>query len=173
MEQLGEKLGPLLLQFPYFNRQVFARPEEFISRLERFIDSLPDGHSYAVEVRNRHWLNESLLALLRDRDVALALVDQAWMPNVGEIAEKLDVLTARFTYVRLIGDRQGIERKTQTWDKLIVDREKETQTWVRYLRHFLHRGAVVYLCINNHYAGFAPGSIALFWDVWARTPSGR
>jgi len=171
MDLLGEKLGPLLLQFPYFNREAFARPEDFTARLTRFLDALPAGRSYAVEVRNRHWLNEPLLRLLRERGVALALADQAWMPRIGEVAEKFDVLTATFTYIRLIGDRQGIEKKTKTWDKLVVDRAPETQTWVRYVRRFLQRGAVVYLYVNNHWAGFAPGSIALFWDVWAHTPS--
>lgn len=171
MDLLGEKLGPLLLQFPYFNRQAFAGPQDFIDRLERFLDALPPGRHYAVEIRNRQWLGESLLARLRQRGVALALADQAWMPRIGELAAKFDVLTAGFSYIRLIGDRQGIEKMTKSWDKLVVDREAETQTWVSYVRQFLHRGAVVYLYVNNHWAGFAPGSIALFRDIWSRTPA--
>lgn len=67
-----------------------------------------------------------------------------------------------------IGDRKGIEKQTKTWDKIIVNRERETQTWVRYVRQFLHRGEIVYAYYNNHFAGFGPGSIALFHDVWTR-----
>ena len=170
MELLGDKLGPLLLQFPYFNRQAFASAEEFAGRLARFLEILPEEHSYAVEVRNKNWLTAPFLALLRERRVALALVDQVWMPTIDQLAAKLDVITAGFTYVRLIGDRQGIEKQTKSWDKVIVDRKRETETWVRYVRAFLHRGTVVYLYVNNHYAGFAPGSIALFNDTWLHTP---
>jgi hypothetical protein len=36
-----------------------------------------------------------------------------------------DHVTADFTYVRLLGDRKGIEMQTKVWDKEIVDRSKE------------------------------------------------
>jgi uncharacterized protein YecE (DUF72 family) len=166
MELLGEKLGPLLLQFPYLNQQAMPNCDEFISRLARYLECLPRNHRYVVEVRNRNWLAQPLLDLLRTHGVALALVDQAWMPTITQVAEKLDVLTADFTYIRWIGDRKGIEEQTKTWDKLIVDRETETQTWVRYVRQFLHRGEIVYAYYNNHFAGHAPDSIALFNKIW-------
>jgi uncharacterized protein YecE (DUF72 family) len=168
MDLLGEKLGPLLLQFPYFNREAFATPGDFTARLVRFLDSLPPGHAYAVEIRNKNWLTAPFVDLLRQKNVALALADQVWMPRIDELAATLDVLTAGFTYIRLIGDRHGIEKQTKTWDKIIVNRERETQTWVRYVQQFLRRGVTVYIYFNNHFAGFGPGSIALFWDVWNR-----
>ncbi len=43
IDLLGDKLGPLLLQFPYFNRQAFARPEDFLARLVPFLKRLPSG----------------------------------------------------------------------------------------------------------------------------------
>ncbi|MGH9448649.1 MAG: DUF72 domain-containing protein [Terriglobia bacterium] len=166
MELLGEKLGPLLLQFPYLNQDVMPSYDEFLSLLARYLERLPRTHRYAVEVRNKHWLAPPLLGLLRAHGVALALVDQVWMPTITQLAEKLDVLTADFTYIRWIGDRKGIEKQTKTWDKIIVNRDRETQVWVRYVRQFLHRGEIVYAYYNNHWAGFGPGSIALFNSVW-------
>jgi uncharacterized protein YecE (DUF72 family) len=166
MDLLGEKLGPLLLQFPYLNQEVMPSSAAFLERLAPYFDRLPRAHRYAVEVRNRNWLAQPLLDLLRKHGVALALVDQVWMPTISQLAEKLDVLTADFTYIRWIGDRKGIEKQTKTWDKIIVNRERETQTWVRYIRQFLHRGEIIYAYYNNHYAGWAPGSIALFHQVW-------
>lgn len=137
MELLGEKLGPLLLQFPYFSHETFATSAEFTARLIRFLDSLPSGHSYAVEIRNKNWLTAPFVDLLRQKNVALALVDQGWMPAIDQLSARLDVLTAGFTYVRLLGDRHAIEKQTKTWDRIIVNRERETQTWVRYVRQFL------------------------------------
>jgi uncharacterized protein YecE (DUF72 family) len=95
MEPLGEKLGPLLLQFPYLSPDAMASCDAFLDRLARFLDRMPRNHHYAFEVRNRNWLAQPLLDLLCARDVALALVDQVWMPMITQLAEKLDVLTAR------------------------------------------------------------------------------
>jgi uncharacterized protein YecE (DUF72 family) len=169
MELLGEKLGPLLLQFPYLNRGVISDPDEVLARLDSYLERLPRDHRYAVEVRNKNWLAQPLLNLLRKYGVALALVDQVWMPTITQLTKKLDVLTADFTYIRWIGDRKGIERKTKTWDKIIINREHETQVWVRYVRQFLHRGDIVYAFYNNHYAGHGPGSIALFYKLLKET----
>ncbi|HKS72595.1 MAG TPA: DUF72 domain-containing protein, partial [Terriglobales bacterium] len=100
MELLGEKLGPLLLQFPYLNQQVMPSSEEFLSRLARYLECLPKIHRYAVEVRNGKWLGQPLVNLLRSHGVALALVDQVWMPTITELTKNLDVLTTDFTYIR-------------------------------------------------------------------------
>lgn len=35
---------------------------------------------------------------------------------------------ADFTYVRLLGDRKGIEEITKTWDKIVVDRNRDMET---------------------------------------------
>lgn len=169
IELLGEKLGPLLLQFPYLNQEAIADSEEFLSRLDRYLGTLPPNHRYAVEVRNRNWLGRPLIELLRRHNIALALVDQVWMPAISQLVEKLNVLTTDFTYVRWIGDRQGIEKKTKTWDRIIVDRERETHIWIRHIREFLKQDRVVYAYYNNHYAGFGPGSVELLRKLWKET----
>ena len=168
MALLEDRLGPLLLQFPYFNKQAFARPEDFLVLLERFLDELPDVFSYAVEVRNKNWINARLLDALRKKKVALALIDHPWMTPVAHLLSKHDVVTAGFTYIRWLGDRKGIEAKTQHWDRVIIDREDEMQTWIPVIRQLLQRGINVMGYFNNHYAGFAPGSIELFHQVWER-----
>lgn len=131
---LGDKLGPLLPQFPYFNKQAFARGEDFNARLGPFLKRLPSGYSYALEIRNRNWISAELLALLRQHKIAFALIDQAWMPLINQLTEKYDVVTADFAYIRWLGDRKGIEEQTKRWGKSIVDREREMETWVHAIR---------------------------------------
>jgi hypothetical protein len=75
-----------------------------------------------VEIRNKQLLTGDFFDLLRAHKVAYALIDQAWMPRVNEIFEKFDPITSDFTYVRLLGDRKGIEQQTKIWVKVIVDR---------------------------------------------------
>lgn len=168
MDLLGEKLGPLLLQFPYFNKQAFARQDDFIARLEPFLTKLPAAHSYAVEIRNKTWINEPFLDLLRQHRIALALIDHPWMPPVQQLTQKLNIVTADFTYIRFLGDRKGIEKRTQHWDRILVDREREMEIWTPQIRRLLEQRLTVYAYFNNHYAGHAPGSISLFRQVWER-----
>ena len=172
MDLLGDRLGPLLLQFPYFNRQKFRGVGFFLERLQPFLDNLPKQYRWVVEIRNKTWLSEKLYSVLRQHGVALALVDQAWMPRPHEYFEAGDPVTANFSYIRWIGDRKGIEEKTQRWDQVIIDREDDMQIWIPIIRQLLKRRIQVMGFFNNHYAGFAPGSIKLFNEIWEKFGNG-
>ncbi|MGD0125334.1 MAG: DUF72 domain-containing protein [Terriglobia bacterium] len=168
MDLLGDKLGPLLIQFPYFNKQAFPQPHDFLLRLSNFLEQLPNDRAFAVELRNKYWINDRFLDLLRARNVALALIDHPWMTPVEQLVARQDVVTANFAYLRWLGDRKGIEERTQSWDKIIIDRTREMETWIPIIRALLKRGINILGFFNNHYAGFAPGSIKLFREMWER-----
>jgi uncharacterized protein YecE (DUF72 family) len=168
MDLLGEKLGPLLLQFPYFNKKAFANVDAFLERLEPFVEKLPKGYRFAVEIRNKNYLTPQLTELLRARGVALALIDHPWMPRPTQLVAQLDVITAPFTYVRWLGDRKGIEERTTTWDRVIVDRSRELHEWLETLRRFSKKNIEIFAFANNHYAGHAPATIRQFWEMWRK-----
>jgi uncharacterized protein YecE (DUF72 family) len=168
MEILREKLGPILLQFGYFNRGAFKSAGEFLARLAPFLEKLPPARRFAVEIRNKNWLDARFLDLLRQHNVALALIDQAWMPRPWEMLTTLDPVTSDFTYVRWLGDRKGIEATTKTWDKTVVDRRTDLGQWAHLLRQFVEkrRGLKVFAYANNHYAGHGPQTVRLFRESW-------
>jgi len=156
---LGDRLGPLLLQFPYFNSEVFQSGVQFLSRLKAFFKKLPKDKKFAIEIRNKWWIKPQFLDVLREHNVAFVLQDQSWMPRPAELFEKYDPVTADFTYIRWLGDRKGIEMLTKVWDKTIVDRTGEMQEWVKYCRQIQHRGVTIYAFANNHYAGHGPARL--------------
>jgi uncharacterized protein YecE (DUF72 family) len=166
MDALGEKLGPLLFQFGYFNRSKFKSGSEFLSRLQPFLKKLPQGYKFAIEIRNRDWLDARFVDVLRERGVALALIDQSWMPHPWEMKGGLDLITADFTYVRWLGDRKEIEEQTTTWDKTIIDRKGELFEWVKLLKKIHERRIMILAFANNHYAGHGPGTLELFRRLW-------
>ncbi len=166
MDALKEKLGPLLFQFPYFNKKAFSKPDEFLDRLEAFTGDLPSGYRFAVEIRNRGWIVPRLVEILGEHNIALALIDHSWMPRPDEIFERLDPITADFTYIRWLGDRKGIEEQTKTWDKTIIDRSRELQEWVDICRELVGRGVSIFAFANNHYAGHSPATVRLFEELW-------
>jgi uncharacterized protein YecE (DUF72 family) len=159
MAILGPKCGPLILQFPYFNKKVFTGPEPFLERLDAFLGSLPSDFRFGVEIRNRAWLAEPLLSVLRSHNTALVLVDLNYMPHPAGLAESLDLLTAGFTYVRLIGDRKAVEEKTRTFDKIVIDQRPRLERWATLLRDLSGKSELTLVYANNHYAGHAPSTI--------------
>ena len=169
MDELKEKLGPLLLQFPYFNKKKFAKPEDFLARLRPFIEGLPEGYKFALEIRNKNFLGPALLDMLRRKGVALALIDHPWMPPVDELFQRFDPVTADFSYIRWLGDRYGIEKLTKTWSKTIVDRRKPLSEWAKACRLILKRGVSIFAYANNHYAGHGPATVRQFEEIFEKT----
>jgi uncharacterized protein YecE (DUF72 family) len=169
MELLEDRLGPLLFQFPYFNRNIFPSRSQFEKLLRPFLKSLPTDFEFALEIRNKNWISWDFLEMLRDHSVAFALVAQSWMPRIDTLAKALDLLTGEFCYARFIGDRKGIERTTMKWDKLTEDKTEEMTVWTNELKKIVSKGVRTYAFFNNHYAGFAPGSVKLFEDLWEKT----
>jgi uncharacterized protein YecE (DUF72 family) len=168
MDTLGDKLGPLLLQFGYFNKKIFAGVNDFLARLKPFLKKLPKDHKFAVEIRNKNWLVPQFIEALRERGVALALIDQSWMPRPAQWFEKFDPITADYTYVRWLGDRKGIEQQTKVWDKIIVDRTAEFTEWVEVLKKVHERRIQILAFANNHFQGFGPGTLEEFKKLWGR-----
>ena len=85
---LGEHLGPNLFQLPPHWKANAARLEEVCARL-------PGDIRWAVELRDRSWLRDDVLQVLRDHDVALCVHDL--------LADHPFELTASWTYVRFHG----------------------------------------------------------------------
>lgn len=145
MQILGAKLGVLTLQFAYD-----FTPENF-EHLETFISELPQDVRYAVEVRNRKWIDTELGEMLSHHNVALVLQDLHYMP-------RLDWITADFTVIRWLGRRKDIE----VFDRIQIDRSDVLQEWVDKVERYLQDGVDVYGFFNNHFAGHSPESVRQF-----------
>ena len=159
MRILGSRCGPLILQFPYFNKGVFPHCGPFLDRLDHFLGTLPDDFRYGVEVRNKWWIKPPLLEILRRHKTALVLVDLAYMPHPAELAQRIDPVTTDFVYGRLIGDRRAVEEKTDRLDRIVIDQTSRLNAWSGLLRNLLERVPKAYVYANNHYAGFGPATI--------------
>jgi uncharacterized protein YecE (DUF72 family) len=159
MGVLGTKLGAIVFQFPFFNRSLFQDRHEFLDRRVPFLTKLPVGYKFAIEIRNRNWLDAEFAGLLRDHGIALVLQDGSWMPNPTEL--KFDPITTDWTYIRWLGDRKAIEEQTMIWDKTVVDRSAELSGY-----QVRKRGVTIYAFANNHYSGHAPATIEQFRSIW-------
>jgi uncharacterized protein YecE (DUF72 family) len=149
MASLGDRLGPLLLQLPP------AFDVGGMGVLETFLEELPEGYRYAVEVRHRSWLGSDLPELLRERGAALVLVDYPGMPRLEEA-------TAGFVYIRWLGDRREFP-SGHTRPKR--DRTEELSWWSDLVDRSLGEGREVFAYANNHYQNHAPSTLARFLEI--------
>jgi uncharacterized protein YecE (DUF72 family) len=157
LEPLRPKVKCLLLQFGYLNRAAFASDKPFLERLDGFLGRYAGRIPLAVEIRNKNWLTGRYFDLLRRHGVVATLVEHAWLPPLDALIAAQDVVTGPFSYVRLIGDREGIEKVTKTWGQVVVDRSADLRRLVAALRQIATRAEVM-VFINNHYAGHGPAS---------------
>lgn len=172
MRGLGDRLGPLLLQFPYFNQQVFRGPQEFLRRLDDFLGQLPTDCRYAVEVRNKNFVAQALLDVLRRHRSCLALVDLHYMPHPDAWEQGMDLATTDFGYVRLIGNREVTEAQTTVFDREYVDQSAGLARWASFLGRLALRLPVTFVFANNHYAGHAPATLHRLQQLLDAPPAG-
>lgn len=100
------------------------------------------------------------------------------MPHPAKLVQRIDPVTAPFGYLRFLGHHRQMDTlvkrareergKERDWDEVIVDRSRETRDWVRAAGNLLDRLSHFYVYFNNHFAGFAPGSVELFVRTWER-----
>jgi len=143
MRELGPKLGPLLLQFPYG----FKPDQE--PKLLKLMDAMPDDIRISVELRNKKWLeNTAVFDRMREKNIAFCLIDHPWMP-------RLELETADFVYLRFLGDRKQIDND---FSYVRYSRDDELAWWRNLIDRVAGEGKDLYAYFNNHYSGHAPST---------------
>ena len=97
----------------------------------------------------------ALADCLRRYNAVWVLTDQGWMPSPLIVAQRLDVVTGPFAYLRLLGDREAVDALTPTLDHIVIDRGPEVEMDARAMQ-VLRQCVPVVAFVNNHYAGYAP-----------------
>lgn len=160
----GKKLGPIMFQFEYLNKQKMPSREAFQERFGTFIRQAPKGPAYALETRNPNYLTPEFFAFLKEIGVGFVGLEGYYMPPLAAVFEKIDTRTALFLVLRLHGsERLGIEKVTgEHWDRIVTPRSESLQAAARIVRVNRRRKVMTYLNVNNHFEGSAPLTIERF-----------
>jgi uncharacterized protein YecE (DUF72 family) len=147
VRELGAKLGPVLMQLgPDFG------PSELPGLVE-FLPRVPPDIRLAVEFRQRGWINEGVVALLREHRAALALSDARWIPRKTMLA-LAERPTATFAYLRWM----GADRAIADYSRIQKDRTRELEAWAATMLALVQKVSEVHGYVNNHFAGHSPAS---------------
>jgi uncharacterized protein YecE (DUF72 family) len=143
MAGLGAKRGPMLFQMPpSFSYREIESLQDLLSSLCRLDD--PDPR-FAIEFRHRSLLREDVISLLRKHNVALASTDYDGMPRSFHV-------TARFSYVRLIGNHGAFARHKEVQQ----DRSEAVVKWGSEIAKHQTDVRDCWVFCNNDYEGYAP-----------------
>jgi uncharacterized protein YecE (DUF72 family) len=143
VDELGEKLGPVLVQLP-------PRFGADVPRLDSFLRLCPGDYRWAVEFRDPSWLCEEVYGVLRRHNAALVVHDL--------IADHPRQITADFVYIRYHGP--------QKYSGCYPDDYLRAQG--RQIRKDLRSGRDVYAYFNNDVEGFAVRNAATLRDCVAQ-----
>lgn len=158
---LGPRLGVLLLQMAPDWEPTPVNQDA----LRRFLPELPDGYRFAIEFRNPAWLEPAIVNRLRERDVAVALVDGRWVKR-DMMLHMAEDPTADFAYVRWMGP----DRSITDYSAVQVERAEDLALWSSSVRDLAGRVRTVYGYFNNHYQGHSPESARAFQRLLGQTP---
>ncbi|HLM35631.1 MAG TPA: DUF72 domain-containing protein [Gaiellaceae bacterium] len=130
---VSPKMGPLLWQLP----PSFRRDDD---RLARALDEFPPGQRHCLEFRHPSWFAPDVMALLRERNVALVIGDRPQVHNF-----QTHELTADFTFLRFHGGTRGANGNYS---------HGELDEWAERLRAW-SRTVDVFAYFNNDWEGYA------------------
>lgn len=138
-----------------------ASPRDFVSALDPFLAKLPEGFRYAVEVRNREYLQPRYFDCLRSRGVAHVLNAWTRMPPLAKQANL--PIPAGFTVVRgLLREGRTYEdavARFQPYDKIREENPETRDALREWIRRMREERRASYIFVNNRLEGNAPETI--------------
>jgi uncharacterized protein YecE (DUF72 family) len=159
---LQQHIGVLMLQFEYLNKQKMPTQQEFLGKLERFLNQI-DRRKFmlAIEIRNPNYLNVTYFKFLKILKLSHVFLEGYYMPAVADIYSQFAEKLISPVVIRLHGpDRNSIEEKSGgSWNKIIEPRNKEISRITEIIANLKARKLDVYVNVNNHYEGSAPLTI--------------
>jgi uncharacterized protein YecE (DUF72 family) len=161
LRPMHQKLGPVMFQFEYLNKQKMPSLSAFLDRLAPLLAAAPKQFEYALEIRNPNYLKPEYFAFLKEHNLDPVLIDGYYMPPIRQIADTFDLSAGRTLIIRLMGpDRQKIEQKTgNKWDTIVAPADARLADLAEILKDRVQHKKPVIVNVNNHYEGCAPITI--------------
>jgi uncharacterized protein YecE (DUF72 family) len=161
---LQNKSGPLVFQFPPQGKRFTSNPDPFINRLYRFLNALPPGISYAVEVRDPELLTERFFKCLAATNTMFCVASHARMPSP---AEQIATMRAQLHELALVcrwslhaGFRyEDAKSRYYPFDKMVDEDIQSREAIAAAIVAAAAAGKPSFVTINNKAEGSAPLSV--------------
>jgi len=155
----ADRIGPLIFEFGARN----APRNTFIAGLNTLFAQLCTQFRYAVEIRNREYLQPDYFSCLQAHRVAHVFNSWTRMPSIAEQMKIAGAFTTDFTVTRALlrpgrAYEQAVE-KFQPYDR-VQDENPEVRDALReMIRRMKEERRAAYIYVNNRLEGNAPETI--------------
>ncbi|SLM48470.1 conserved protein of unknown function [Nitrospira japonica] len=154
---LGGKLGPFIFEFQRWGIEAPA----FLNQLDQFLERLPSGQRYAVEIRNPALLGRRYADILRARNVAHVYNHWTSMPPLASQHQVLDRrFSASFAVLRLLTPLGLAYEKAvaryKPYNRVVQEQPRMRQDTVLIIKQAVHEGIPIYVLANNRAEGCSP-----------------
>ena len=160
-----ERIGTLIFEFSHFYPGDWERGRQFVAALDAFLDKLPKGWDYSVEIRNESLLHPRYFEALRHNNVAHTLNSWSRMPPVSEQLRMIGGDTADFATARfLLKPGRTYEQAVNLFQPYTNIKEvypEGRETLAKLLQPTsLPQARRRYIYVNNRFEGCSPKTIA-------------
>ncbi|MDE3003667.1 MAG: DUF72 domain-containing protein [Gemmatimonadota bacterium] len=163
LEGLARKAGPLLFQFSPIPPNLVGGARRFHERLFRFLDALPEGPLYAVEIRTPGFMNDDYAKLLQATGVAHCYTVHPSMASIEKQLESVSPFYQPALIVRWMlhgGLRYEVARERyQPFDRIVDEDPGSREAIVKAVLDGLIAERPAFVIANNKAEGSAPRSI--------------
>jgi uncharacterized protein YecE (DUF72 family) len=160
---LGPKAGPILFQFSPLDVGTLGGAQHFAARLHAFLEALPRGPVYAVELRNHQLLSPAYHEVLIDLNVGHCFNVHPSMSPLHEQRRLIPPETMPILLVRWMlhpGQRyEEAKTRYQPFDRLVDDDRDNRQAITSLCLAALAAGHPAFVIANNKAEGSAPCTV--------------
>lgn len=160
LDPIRDKIGLLMLQFGYINKEMNPNLESFIASLHTFFSHIDRSVPYGIELRNNQFLGGDWFEFLSSQSIAPVLLSGYWMDDICSTIDRFQSLFGPTISIRLHGEhRKEIEQVSGgNWNTILYDRERDLWDIAKRLL-ILKENHQLFVQVNNHYEGSAPLTI--------------
>ncbi len=163
MAGLKDKAGPLLFQFSPQDFASLGGPGHFVERLYQFLDRLPRGPVYAVEIRNTELFTPEYVDALSAVGACHCINGHPSMPTVHDQAALIQLERNQAVVIRWMQARhlsyQAAKQKYAPFNQIVDADPTSRQAIAELCLNASVRRQPAYVIVNNKAEGCAPLSI--------------
>jgi uncharacterized protein YecE (DUF72 family) len=170
-ESIRPRVGLLIFEFSRFYSSDFEHGRDFVAALDSFLAELPQGWSYGIEMRNKHWLRPEYFGCLARHHVAHVFNSWTEMPPVDEqmalpgSRTNPDLVAARFLLKPGRKYEEAVE-SFQPYDKTVEANKEARKAGVGLIQEGKQNpNRKTYIFINNRLEGNALQTIRAMLDA--------
>ncbi|MEE9430138.1 MAG: DUF72 domain-containing protein [Melioribacteraceae bacterium] len=162
IKPIQNKIGMLIFQFEYLNKQKIDNFEQFEKKFTEFRKCIDESIPIGIEIRNPNYLSSRYFDFLNDIKTSMVFLQGYYMPNITDVFKNYNSKINSSVVIRLHGfDRKGIEQKTnKIWNKIVESKDAELKSIIEMIVKLQTKKNDVYINVNNHYEGSAPLTIS-------------